>query len=439
MVEKLCNPKRPNGSNDRSRARWFPYYAGYSTHFVEDVLSHLQLPKNAKLLDPWLGSGTTSEVAAANKYRIRGFDLNPAMLVVAKARTVASGSDRELLVLSERISARFSSSIRRARKHARTMDALDQWLVPDSAFTFRLLERTVAATCGLERRSSREPTWRHLEQASPITAVLYVALFRTLRRYLQEFQASNPTWTKVPVDADRIELSASTIIRSFRQELHLVARGLREESRETPPLPTGACSIRRASSVRLPMASESVDAIISSPPYCTRIDYVRATLPELAVVGCPNGAWLRALREQMIGTPTIRRNDAAWTDAWGASCARFLTAVRRHPSKASETYYLKYFHQYFASVQKSLSEIHRVLKRGGRCVLVVQDSYYKDVRNDLPAVFTEMAVNFGWQLTDRVDFHVKRTLRAINANAKKYPTPLKRNRSCLDVHQGPMS
>ena len=122
----------------------------------------------------------------------------------------------------------------------------------------------------------------------------------------------------------------------------------------------------------------------------------------------------------MIGTPTIGSDDAVCTDAWGDSSTTFLASVRRHPSKASATYYLKYFYQYFAAVQKSLTEIDRVLKIGGRCVLVVQDSYYKDIKNDLPAAFAEMAEHLGWRLSRRLDFHVKRTLGAINVEAKKY-------------------
>ena len=68
-----------------------------------------------------------------------------------------------------------------------------------------------------------------------------------------------------------------------------------------PSVGTRTCVINQASSLQLPVASGSIDAAISSPPYCTRIDYVKATLPELAVIGYPNGNVTRRLREMMIG------------------------------------------------------------------------------------------------------------------------------------------
>src|SRR5207247_294988 len=105
-----------------------------------------------------------------------------------------------------------------------------------------------------------------------------------------------------------------------------------------PLVAKSRCNINQALSSRLPVASGSIDAVISSPPYCTRIDYVRATLPELAVIGYPNGMVTRRLREQMIGTPTIDKCANYDSDLWGKTCVRFLSAVERHSSKASSTY-----------------------------------------------------------------------------------------------------
>ncbi|MGI9067563.1 MAG: hypothetical protein ACR2HX_14325 [Pyrinomonadaceae bacterium] len=59
--------------------------------FVEDIISYLDLADRAILLDSWLGAGTTAEVATAKGFQLRGFDLNPAMLLVARARTLPTG------------------------------------------------------------------------------------------------------------------------------------------------------------------------------------------------------------------------------------------------------------------------------------------------------------------------------------------------------------
>ena len=416
----ISSPKRATDSTNGSRADWFPFYAGYSSRFVEDVCAYLKLPERARLLDPWLGSGTTAEVAVAHGYRIRGFDINPAMLVVAKARTLASGSEHQLLDMLERVATLYAGSVAATRAGADERDGLRQWLVGESAARLRLLERAVARTCGLAASGLAPVRWRHLERASPAAAALYVALFRVFRRCLRGFETSNPTWIKVPDETERIELSSGALIHQFEREVGFLLRELRKESQHVPRAPRGACSIRRASSLHLPMAAETVDAIISSPPYCTRIDYVQATLPELALLGCHKRTWLRRLREEMIGTPTLRGHKVGMSKAWGDTCAAFLGSVGSHHSKASATYYLRYFRQYFASAHKSLREIRRVLRRGGHCVLVVQDSYYKEIRNDLPTIYIEMAEPLGLHLTQRLDFRVRQTLAAINSRAKAH-------------------
>jgi hypothetical protein len=65
-------------------------------------------------------------------------------------------------------------------------------------------------------------------------------------------------------------------------------------------------------------------------------------------------------------------------------------------------------------------EIDRLLAKSGKCVIVVQDSYYKDIHNDLPKIFCEMANSIGWITIDRLNFDIKRTMASRNSRAKKY-------------------
>lgn len=69
---------------------WYPYYAGYSASFVEQALE--EVAGTAKLvLDPWNGTGTPTVVAANKNVSAIGFDVNPALVVVARARLLGAG------------------------------------------------------------------------------------------------------------------------------------------------------------------------------------------------------------------------------------------------------------------------------------------------------------------------------------------------------------
>jgi DNA modification methylase len=373
----------------KSRSNWFSYYAGFSSAFAEDVLAQLNLATGATLLDPWLGAGTTGEVALIRGLQFKGYDLNPAMLLVAKARTFSRDDEGDLPNVIKDISTAFVRKLEglaRSPRHE-TVEPLEQWLQPRSARAFRALETIVGK---LDKpHCSSQPTWSRIAQISPAVSVLYVAMFRTLRHYISHFQSSNPTWIKLS-RGRRVQVSDTGLLARFLKEVAFLQNALNADGR-VPLHAKPQYTIAQASSTDLPLKPNSIDAILSSPPYCTRIDYVRATLPELALVGYPNGTPLRDLRNKMMGTPTISDLVPANDQEWGLACNNFLSRVATHSSKASSTYYLKYFRQYFATAYASLAELDRVLKKSGHCVLVVQDSYYKDVLNNLPLIFSQMA------------------------------------------------
>jgi hypothetical protein len=191
-----------------------------------------------------------------------------------------------------------------------------------------------------------------------------------------------------------------------------------EVSKGTPnELP--AVDINLADSRSLPNATCSVDAVISSPPYCTRIDYAVMTRAELAVLGYDH-QMLRELRDQMIGTSTIASAASKASGRWGIACNQFLQAVKIHTSHASSSYYYKSHVQYFAALYQSLSEASRILRTGSPCVLVVQDSYYKDIHNDLPQYLTDMGEAIGLPLVKRFDYPVRHTLAGLHRHRKTY-------------------
>jgi hypothetical protein len=245
----------------------------------------------------------------------------------------------------------------------------------------------------------------------------YVALFRTVRHFLTPFMSSNPTWIRQPrVSDERIEFTKGCAADMFAA---VCARMLSEAPMARTSTQFSRSKVDLASADSLPLGTRSVDLILSSPPYCTRIDYAVATMPELAVLGF-GGNRFTELRRALTGTLTVNGLMPDISLSWGRTCAQFLKKLRSHPSKASETYYLKTHLQYFASIERSLCEIVRVLRNGAQCILVVQDSYYKDIRNDLPRVFIEMAELKGLRAVRKEDFNLSRTMARINPRTKKY-------------------
>jgi DNA modification methylase len=404
----IVNPKRDQ-RRGYGRQSWYPFYAGFSLRFAETLLSSIHLQPNALVVDPWNGTGTSS-LAAANLGNLgRGFDLNPVMVVAARGKLLDSN---DVLAIKDAL----RPLLRRPRPVARVYedDPLAVWF---------------SDSCVLEIRAIQSAFHRALNYVCPngnghslvripkTVSFFYVAMFRTVRHFLRPFLSSNPTWIKKPrAPNERIQFSKGDAVELFAS---VCSRMLSEAS---PIPPSTAFSRSRAdiaSADSLPLRSGSVDLVLTSPPYCTRIDYAVATMPELAILGY-GGERFAQLRRALTGTLTVNGDTPCISAKWGPTCIRFLKTLRTHPSKASGTYYLKTHLQYFASIENSLAEIHRVMRSGSQCVLVVQDSYYKEVRNDLPTIFTEMAKLKGLRLARKQDFRLSRVMVRINPRTKKY-------------------
>ena len=187
----------------------------------------------------------------------------------------------------------------------------------------------------------------------------------------------------------------------------------------TLSLPEAEAQILLGNATELSLPDCSVQSVISSPPYCTRIDYAMATAIELAILRF-SGRSFDLLRRSLMGSATVQKGSQRLQESWGKTCLRFLEQLQRHPSKASKTYYYRNHVQYFESLFKSLQEIFRVLEPRGFCALVVQDSYYKELHNDIPRITTEMAENIGLIIKCRNDFAAIPSMVAMNIGARKY-------------------
>lgn len=426
---ELRNPKLDPKSSD-GKFSWYHYYAGYSPEFVKDALNHLNLSRNSTILDPWNGSGTTTQIAREMGFSVFGYDINPVMVIVAKSKMLDHDAKDALI-------GHLNSILNTARIYDDELffeeEPLEIWLRPESATIFRNIERAIQEQLMSFDEYKILYDQKSLVDISCVAAFFYVGLFRALRRSLDKFLTSNPTWIKTPTTKnDSVSLLSERIYDLFGQEIHHMMNTLSPLPGNAEAFPENTTfQIDRGSSDSIPLTDGCVDAVISSPPYCTRIDYAVATKPELALLGCSMERGIRELRDQMIGTPTISKTIPDIKFEWGQACRNFLGAVIAHESKASKSYYLKYYLQYFGSIYRSLMEIDRTLVESGRCILVVQDSHYKDVHNDLPRIFLELGSSLGWDSLDNFNFTTKRTMAGLNQRSKKYRRNTKTTESVL--------
>jgi DNA modification methylase len=420
----IPNPKRKRGGD--SQGEWFPYYAGYSREFTLSVLSTSSLRSVDLILDPWNGAGTTTAVSAALGKTCIGLDLNPVMVLVARAQLLAATEKSSLVSLAKDILTEAQGSF-----GIKEDDPLLEWFVRPAAAHIRGMERAIFRVLISSDADEINFLSNTIGLVSCLACFFYTALFRTVRRFVSVFQTSNPTWIKAPQRRRRLATKSSALDRYFSEQVCLLGEQLIVGANLLGTDRFDA-KVALASSTALPQSTGSVRFILASPPYCTRIDYAVVTRPELAVLGV-NGDAFDVLRRKLMGTTTVDTITPAVSPEWGPSCLAFIESVRRHRSRASSTYYLKNHIQYFAELFASIREIARVLTKDGACLLVVQDSYYKEIHNNLPVIVSEMSEAAGLALRRRVDFNIQSTLVRVNPRTRTYRTSFRTTESVLCI------
>ena len=136
----------------RAQRDWYPYYAGFTEQFVENVLS-ADWHDFRNVLDPWSGSGTTTAVCTKTGLASKGLDINPALTVIARGRLVPANTKRQLQELTKQV----VSAAHRATPTLQSSDLLRLWLADDAVFNIRCIEDAVSHGMrnGFRRRMPR--------------------------------------------------------------------------------------------------------------------------------------------------------------------------------------------------------------------------------------------------------------------------------------------
>ena len=287
------------------------------------------------------------------------------------------------------------------------------WLTPNTAGFIRAIERSCSE---LLLNHCDELT---IDKLSEIAATFYTALFSVARRLTSVFRTANPTWIRVPNhDQERADASREDIERSFISTVAAISAIAAARISVFEGVP---CDLYMNDST-LVAPAQAIDCVLTSPPYCTQIDYTAATRIELALIAPLIKIDNDDLRRRMIGTTMVPNRLIQMRAEWGGSCLRLLRAVHDHPSKASNGYYYVTHLDYFDKIFRAITNLSSVIRSEGIAILIVQDSFYKDVHNDLAAIIIEMAESQKLFLKKRADFRSTSCMSRINSRAAAYDT-----------------
>ena len=353
-----------------------PFKGKFYPQIAKSLLNISGAGLGQRVLDPFCGSGTTLLEGMLNGFESYGCDLNPLAAKIARSKTTILTIPREVAdhamrALSDRVAHR-TTSVPTCLEQFRqdTHDELSRWFAEPVLYKLNWVLEQI-------RLFGNETLVEFFE-------VILSSIIRDVSH--QEPADLRVRRRKEPLDdAPVLDLFGERVrkaherLRKYwgiagRQPGHLIPATVQRGDSRTPE-----------SMEALGIMSDSVECVVTSPPYATALPYIDTDrLSLLALMGHQSGVRSR-LERDLTGSREIRR--AARETAETALCSqsafdtlprrvvqalrRIHRANRRYDVGCRRENMAALLWRYFVDMRKHLVQAHRVLAPGRKAFYVV--------------------------------------------------------------------
>jgi hypothetical protein len=395
------NKLRPE---DRAGHDWYRFVLSFPPHLVREYLGKFGLTAGNVVLDPFCGTGTTLVESKRLGIGCVGIESNPMACFASRVKLDWAVNSKGLAKDAEQIAARTMEQLNR--------DGIDD--ICDSAALHKVahnekLRHLDEDTLNLILTDSISSLPLHkvlvlLEMVNVFGGTRYkdhekLALAKSI-----VFGASNLQFGpevgigKPKADAPVMRLWMDNInamvddIEHLRHHKTVESRVLLGDSRYLGQL----------------LAPESVDAVITSPPYPNEKDYTRTTRLESVLLGfIKDKEGLRAIKKGLVRSNTRGVYKGDTDDALVSEhgeiqrIANAIESRRIELAKTSgfERLYARVTKLYFGGMMQHLSSLREVLRPGARLAYVVGDqASYLQVMIKTGTLLADIASSLGYEV-----------------------------------------
>lgn len=349
--------------------------------------------KKIRILDPMVGSGTTTTISRMLGHQAYGIDTDP--LAVSIATAWSSNVDKDS------IRKKSIEILKKARRYASTLDSktaypwgCDNETKKFISFWFDLKNRKQLTALSHYLKSIRNPSHK---------IILWTAFSRMIITkskgvsLAMDISHSRPhkVYSKAPINA----------FDFFPGEVEKIINRSSFSTKKLWKLPKSR--IMNGDSRHLPFQDNFFDMVITSPPYLNAIDYFRASKLSLVWMGNLISN-IKKWRKDNIGSE-VRDQVPAQQHIVDAS--KKIGNIQKLPSREQGFTY-----NYLKDMNMVLSEVARVSKRGAIIIMVIGDSNLKGVYMRNSSALISLASSNGLTL-------VQKRRREIPPNRRYLPCP----------------
>lgn len=391
--------------SDRAAHRWYRFVLSYPPHLVRDYIARFHLNSSQRVLDPFCGTGTT--VVECRKLGIPsvGLEANPVARFASQtklswdvdpdalqdhAQGIAATVERELRFqgLEDMASLPLFANGHRRPSHLLTLSSEQEKLLLTNSISPLPLHRTLVLLQVLKEHA--DPRFNSHERLALASAVVN----GISNLHFGPEVGIGPA----KADAPAIALWMNNIraicddLRDLRKAAAVDAVVHEADSREVARV----------------LAPNSVDAVITSPPYPNEKDYTRTTRLESVLLGFIHSkADLQALKRRLVRSNTRGVYKSDRDDELVAGCIeiqRIATAIENRRIELAKTsgferLYARVTKLYFGGMARHLAELRPVLRPGAQLAYVVGDqASYLRVMIRTGEILADIAASLGYEV-----------------------------------------
>ncbi|MBA3946872.1 MAG: DNA methyltransferase [Herpetosiphonaceae bacterium] len=390
---------------DRAAHDWYRFVLSYPPHLVRDYVRKFGLSSEQVVLDPFSGTGTT--VVECKKLGIPsvGIEATPMAHFAGNVKIDWTPDPAGLVEHSRIVANAARAQLRRdGIEEGRVVaeDAGDCGLAP-------LLRELPPETAKILLTHSISPLPLHktlvlldcLEQCRDARYYNHqrLALAHALISSISNLRFG-PEVGVGPAKDD------APVIEAWLADVERIAHDLeRLQQLDDTPAEIRLADARQIVNL---LAPQSVDAVITSPPYPNEKDYTRTTRLEAVLLGfITNKAELQALKRTLVrsNTRSVYKNDD--DDQWVADHAEIqriaeeIEAKRIRLGKTSgfERMYARVTKLYFGGMMRHLADLRTVLRPGAQLAYVVGDqASYLQIMIRTGELLADLATSLGYEV-----------------------------------------
>lgn len=392
-------------AEDRTAHHWYRFVLSFPPHLVRDYIERLEITPRDRVLDPFCGTGTTLVECKKLGFASVGIEANPMACFASRVKVdwdidpdglLGHGNEVARLTLEKLEAVGIEDeecpplfrAHRRPPARLRTLPPETWKLLLGNSISPLPLHKTLELLDTLEEQKDQRFT-RH-ERLALAKAIV--------------FGISNLAFgPEVGVGPPK---SNAAVVKSWLIGVQAMAedlRGLRGKAAVSAEVHQGDSRL-----LRNILEQNSVDAVITSPPYPNEKDYTRTTRLESVLLGFIRNKFdLRSLKQNLIrsntrGVYSKDRDDLLV--AGHEEIERLADAIERRRKKLGKTsgferLYARVTKLYFGGMAGHLSELRSILRPGARLAYVVGDqASYLRVMIRTGQVLADIARSLGYEV-----------------------------------------